>query len=114
MNRKTISILVIAAAAGTAALAQDPAAPRDDFVSTMTTEAVQAELAAFRKSGVNPWSGLYDPLRSFVSKYTRAEVTTGYIAVRAQVAALTGEDSGSMRMSGGDERAQGDLTAGLR
>lgn len=113
MNRKTVSILVIAAAASTA-YAQDPAAARDDFVSTMKPEAVQAELMAFKKSGVNPWSGLYDPLKSFVSKYTRAEVTTGYIAVRGLVTALTGEDSGSTWLAGAREPAQGDTTASIR
>lgn len=113
MNRKTVSILVIAAAAGIA-YAQDPAAPRDDFVSTMTTEAVQAELVAFRQSGVNPWSGLYDPLKLFVSKSTRPEVTAGYVAARASVAALMGEDSGSSWLAGAGAPVQGDTLAGVR
>ena len=113
MKRKTASILVIAAAAGSA-FAQDPAAPRDDFVSTMKPEAVQAELMAFKKSGDNPWSGLYDPLKSFVSKYTRAEVTNGYIAGRALVTAVTGEDSGSTWLAGAVEPVRGDTQAGIR
>lgn len=114
MNRKTVSILVIAAAAAGNAFAQDPAAPKDDFVSTMTPEAVRAELMAFKESGANPWSGLYDPLKSFVSKYTRAEVTTGYIAARAHVAALTGEDSGSTWLAGAGAPVRGDTLAGVR
>lgn len=112
MNRKTVSILVIAAAAGTA-FAQDPAQPRDNFVPSLTSEAVQAELMAFKKSGVNPWSGTYDPLKAFASKYTRDEVTTGYIAVRALVSALTGEDSGSALLAG-PGALKGDTTAGIR
>lgn len=114
MNRKTVSVLVIAAAAASTGFAQDPAAPKDNFVSTMTTQAVQAELVAFKKSGVNPWSGLYDPLKSFASKYTRDEVTTGYIKVRASVIALTGEDSGSVWLASGGAPIQGEATAGLR
>ena len=56
---------------------------------------VQAELASYKKTGVNPWSISYNPLAKFQSATTRAQVTAAYIADRDQVAALTGEDSGS-------------------
>ncbi len=94
MNRKIVSALVMAAAAGSA-VAQDPAEVKDNFVSTMTREAVQAELVAFKASGVNPWSSSYDPHKQIASTRQRDEVIADYLAARAEVAALTSENSGS-------------------
>ena len=113
MNRKIVSALVMAAAAGSA-FAQDPAAFKDNFVSTMSPEAVQAEFVAFKKSGVNPWSGLYDPLKSFASTKSRAEVTADYIAARGEVAAVTSEDSGSTWLPTAGHRGVSDTLTGLR
>ena len=56
---------------------------------------MQADLAAYKQAGVNPWSTQYNPLAKFQSGTTRDAVTAAYIADRDQVAALTGEDSGS-------------------
>ena len=56
---------------------------------------VQAELAAYKQAGVNPWSTQYNPLRSFRSATTREAVTAEYIASRDVVRELNGEDSGS-------------------
>lgn len=94
MDHKIVSALVMAAAAGSA-VAQDPAAFKDNFVPTMTREAVKAELVAFKESGVNPWSGLYDPLKRFASTRQRDEVIADYIAARGEVAARTSENGGS-------------------
>lgn len=44
---------------------------------------------------MNPWSNRYNPLAQFSSQRTRPAVTAEYTDARAQVAAFTGEDSGS-------------------
>jgi hypothetical protein len=113
MNRKIVSVLVMAAAAGFA-FAQDPAAFKDNFVSTMSPEGVQAEFVAFKKSGVNPWSGLYDPLKSFASAKSRAELTADYMAARGEVAALTSEDSGSTWPATAGHQGASNTLAGIR
>jgi hypothetical protein len=68
----------------------------DSFASTKTRDQVYAELVQFRADyPVSPWSFRYNPLATFKSTQTRAEVTAAYVADRDEVAALTGEDSGS-------------------
>jgi hypothetical protein len=114
MNRKNVLFALIAAALAGQAFAQDPAAFRYDFVSTMSPEAVQAEFAAFKKAGVNPWSGAYDPLKYFASKLSREAVSADYIALRAEVAALTGEDSGSAWLAVAGTRTVSDTLASAR
>ena len=95
MNRtRIISALVLAAAAGTA-MAETPTVVKETFVSTKSRAEVQADLAAYKKAGVNPWSIQYNPLRGFQSQLTREQVTAEYVAARDTVAALTSEDSGS-------------------
>ena len=59
-----------------------------------TRAAVQAQQQP-RATGDNPWSTSYNPLKSFRSERTRAEVTAEYLASRNQVSAFTGEDSGA-------------------
>ena len=96
MNRNIASALVVAGAAIAGnAFAESPTVLKDDFVSTKTRAQVSAELLAYKKAGVNPWSTQYNPLRSFQSTSSRDQVVGAYIASRDQVAALTGEDSGS-------------------
>lgn len=114
MNRKNVLFAAIAAALAGQAFAQDPAAWRNDFVSTMSREAVQAELVAFKKAGVNPWSGLYDPLKYFTPRLSREAVTADYIAARAEVAALMGEDSGSVWLSAAGPRTDSGTLASAR
>jgi hypothetical protein len=97
MNRKIRFLAIAAAALAAQAFAESPTVLTDDFVSTASREAVQAELAAFKTAGVNPWSSAYDPLQNFASTRSRASVTADYIAARAEVAATMGEDSGSAR-----------------
>ena len=68
----------------------------DAFVPAKSRATVLAELDQFRAQyPVSPWSFRYNPLASFKSTATRAEVTAAYIADRDEVAALNGEDSGS-------------------
>lgn len=68
----------------------------DTFTPALSRAAVQADLVQFRSDyAVSPWSIRYNPLAGFKSTQTRADVTAAYIADRDEVAALTGEDSGS-------------------
>jgi hypothetical protein len=100
MNRSLISAAVVAAAAFSgAAFAESPTVVKDTFVSTKTRAEVQADLSAYKQAGVNHWSTSYNPLRGFKGTKTRAEVTAEYVGARDQVAALTGEDSGSAWLS---------------
>ncbi len=100
MNRTVFSAaaLAIAALSGNA-FAESPTVVKDNFVSTQSRAQVQADLAAYKQAGVNPWSTQYNPLRGFKSSKTRAEVQAEFLAARDQVAALTGEDSGSAWLS---------------
>jgi vacuolar-type H+-ATPase catalytic subunit A/Vma1 len=105
MNRNTVIALVLAsaAAAGNAfagtSVAGDISVETTPFTSSVTRAEVQAQLAEYKKSGVNPWSTSYNPLRAFRSTKTRAEVTAEFQASRDQVAAFTREDSGSAYLS---------------
>ena len=95
MNVKMLLPLVAFVAAG-AANAETPfVGPQDHFVPTKSRAEVQAELAAYKKAGVNVYATAYNPLRSFVSTASRADVTAAYIASRDEVAARNSEDSGS-------------------
>ena len=103
MNRTFAFALVIAAATAAAtgagnALADDIGVDSTPFHSTATRAEVLAELASFTRSATSPWTDEYMPLASMHSEQTRGEVRAQYIAARDQVAALTGEDSGSMTM----------------
>jgi hypothetical protein len=69
--------------------------PTEPFVSTKSRAEVQAELFAYKKAGVNPWSTWYNQLAGFKSNTTRQEVVAEYLAARDEVAALNSEDSGS-------------------
>jgi hypothetical protein len=77
----------------------DDADPSGQFANTVAAKAtraeVQAQLADYRSSGVNPWSTSYNPLKSFQSVATREQVRADYVAHRNAVAAMTREDSGS-------------------
>jgi len=97
MNRQLAQALVVLAACASAAVsayAQDATPDDRPFSSTRDRAEVLAELAQFKKSGVNPWAMSYNP-PLLPSTRTRAEVQAEYIASRDEVAALTGEDSGS-------------------
>ena len=97
MNRhiaKALLIAVATVAAASAVHAQDATPDDRAFSSTRDRAEVLAELAQFKKSRVNPWAMSYNP-PLLPSTRTRAEVQAEYIASREEVAALTGEDSGS-------------------
>jgi hypothetical protein len=85
----------VAAFASTAANADDITIDNTPFQSTRTRAEVLAELGQFKKSGVNPWSNRYNQLAGFNSSKTRAQVQAEYVAARNEVAAMSGEDSGS-------------------
>jgi Domain of unknown function (DUF4148) len=98
MNAKlALSSLVLAAFAGSA-LAEGPIQGNEVFAGSagMSRAEVQADLVAFQRSGANPWADSYDQLRDFQGTATRGQVTAEFIASRTEVAALNGEDSGSM------------------
>ncbi len=97
MNRNITLALVLAAAAGSS-FADDITVDPTPFASSATRSQVQAELKGFMQTGVNPWSNRYDPLAQFNSQRTRAAVSSEYQLARDQVAAFTGEDSGSARL----------------
>ena len=103
MNRYAAALLAVSAAAfGGQALAESPNAVAEPaFVSAKSRAEVQAELAQYKQSGVNPWATSYNPLRSFKSTASRDQVTAAYIAARDEVAAFTGEDSGAAYLAQG-------------
>ena len=109
MNAKHLLPIVALFAAG-ASFAETPTVVKDDFVSTKTRAEVQADLAAYKKAGVNPYSISYNPLRTFVSKASRQDVTAAYIASRDEVAAVNGEDSGSAYFAQGGHRGVNSTT----
>jgi hypothetical protein len=94
MKLKIASAVLIAAVAASA-FAETPTVVTEPFVSTKSRAEVQAELFAYKKAGVNPWSTSYDQLASFKSNTSRQEVVAEYLASRDEVAALNSEDSGS-------------------
>jgi hypothetical protein len=96
MNRRLSQCLfAFAAACALNVHAESPLPANEAFVSAKSRADVQAELAAFRQSGANPWSLAYDPLRDFQGGASRAQVKADYLAAREQVQAFAGEDSGS-------------------
>lgn len=112
MNRKSLAILLVAAAAAGSAFAETPTVVNDDFVSTRTRAQVQAELLAYRQAGVNPWSIRYNPLDHFRSNARRADVTAAYVAEREAVAAIGSEDSGAAYFAQSPRTVRGETLAG--
>jgi hypothetical protein len=119
MNRNVfLGVLVLASAATTSSafadtgLAGDISVETRPFVSTRTRAEVEAELAQYQRAGVNPWATAYNPLKSFRSEKTRAQVEQEYVASRAEVRAMTGEDSGSSYLAAHRAPAVGPQLAG--
>ena len=98
MNRKHAVLFAAVLATGTA-FADDITIDPHPFTSTASRAQVQQEFREYRQAGVNPWAQNYDHLRGFVSTASRADVTAGFLASRADVAALSAEDSGSAMLS---------------
>lgn len=113
MKAKIASALLFAAVAGSA-LAETPTVVTEPFASSKSRAEVQAELHAYKKAGVNPWSMSYNPLTSFKSATSREQVTAQYVASRTEVNAIHGEDSGSSYFAQGysPRTPNGSLVAG--
>lgn len=112
-SRKLATALVLAATALAGnAFADDITVDTTPFVSSKSRAQVQAELTQFKQAGTSPWSIQYNPLRSFTSNTTRADVTAQYLDSRNQVAAFTGEDSGSTFLAQHRVRNTGTTLAG--
>jgi hypothetical protein len=113
MNAKiAITSLVLAAGFAGSAIAETPLVVDQTIAGNRTVAEVQAEFAAYRKAGVNPWSISYNPLRSFKSATTRDAVVADYLASRDQVREFTGEDSGSHYLAQRGAQATDTLLAG--
>jgi hypothetical protein len=97
MNRKFALALVLSVAG--AAQADDPTPEPPQFISAHSRADVIAELQQFRRSGIDPWAQDYNPIAAFHGSRSRASVRDEYIAARGAVAALNGEDSGSMYLA---------------
>ena len=95
MNRNLAFAFALSIAPIGSAFADDISVEPKPFTSSLSTEQVRADLPAFQAFRSNPWSDEFNPLATFVSSKTRAQVVGGYLSSRAEVAALTGEDSGS-------------------
>jgi hypothetical protein len=96
--------LALAAALSVATLAAHAESPdlSGQFAASsagVSRAQVKAELAQYKQSGVNPWSTSYNPLNTFHSEKTRAQVQAEFLANRQAVQAMTGEDSGSAYLS---------------
>lgn len=120
MNRSSLALAAILSVAGFAAHAETPD-PSGQFAAGTTTQqtraAVQDQQAAAKQPGENPWATSYNPLTSFQSSRTRAEVRAEFTASRDDVAAMTGEDSGAFALAQQQEShaqvagAAGDISA---
>jgi hypothetical protein len=97
MNRNIALSLVLATAAIGNAFAADGEFAHDQtpFTSTASRAQVQAELAQYRHDGIDTSSYEYNPLSTFKSSMTRAQVAADYIANRDEVAAQNGEGLGA-------------------
>jgi hypothetical protein len=104
MNRIIPSFIIAATTVFATAAFADDITPTPPFASTRDRAEVQAELLQFRGQA-NPWSIAYNPLARFQSSLTRDEVRAQFLASRDDVAAMTGEDSGSFALAG--ERTDG-------
>jgi hypothetical protein len=93
-----IALALILSAAGVVQADDITIDPRP-FVSSLTRAEVIADMQQFRRSGIDPWAQDYNQLASFQGGRTRAQVRAEYIAHRTAVAALNGEDSGSMYLA---------------
>lgn len=93
---------VLACAASSLLLLAPPVAADDitlemtQFQSLATRKEIRAQLTEFKRAGPPPWSISYNPLRSFMSTFSRTEVRREMAASRTEMQALHGEDSGSV------------------
>ena len=98
MNRITrIAAIALSLAAAGTAFADDITIDTVQHQSLKTRAEVQAEMAYYHASNVNPWSTSYNVLTGFKSQLTRADVLAEVSAARTsgELAAMASEDSGS-------------------
>ena len=96
MNRNIALAVVLATASLGTAFAGEITPEPAPFVSAISRAQVQAELAQYRHDGVDTTSYEYNPLSTFKSSTTRAQVAADYIANRDQVAAMDAEARGAV------------------
>lgn len=108
MKRTCALALAASLAAAGTAFADDITIDPFPFVSTASRAQVQEELRQHLQAGINPWADDYNPLAQFSSSMTRAQVTADLMDSRRAVAALYGEDSGSVYLA----KAQAPARAG--
>ena len=112
---KLLLIAAVAAAASVGAYADEADGSQNvqQVTGQRTRAEVRADLQQYRQAGVNPWSTSYNPLTSFHSERSRADVRAEAIASRNEAAAFTGEDSGSAYLAqAGTVRAAPAVLAG--
>ncbi len=81
MKLKIASAVLLTAVAAGVFADELPSVPTEPVVSTKSRAEVQAELLAYQKAGVNPWSTSYNQLANFKSSTSRQEVVAEYLAV---------------------------------
>lgn len=106
MNRK-IALALILASTGAVAYADDITLDPVPFTSTLTRAQVMQELQQYRRAGVNPWADDYNQLAQFRSGLSREQVIAEFMLSRDSVAALNGEDSGSVYLARRDQTIKG-------
>ena len=101
-------------AASTVALAQEATYDYPQAVTSNVTRAqVQAELAQAKRDGsIRVWSSSYNHMAAAQSLKARADVRAEVLSTnRAEMAAVTGEDSGSFALSRKAVRSAGTVLA---
>jgi hypothetical protein len=106
MNRK-IALALVLAFTGAVAYADDITIDPVPFTSTLTRAQVMQELQQFRQAGVNPWADDYNQLAQFRSGLSREQVIAEFMLSRNSVAALNGEDSGSVYLARREHAVKG-------
>jgi len=113
MSPKSTLVALVVVAAAAPAFANDITLGYADPAPAATPRAaVQAELRAFKQSGVNPWANQYNPLRHATAERSRAQVRDEFLASRDRVAAFTAEDSGSAYLAATSVAPEGVHLAG--
>jgi hypothetical protein len=118
MNRTSLVLATVLSVAAFAVQADD-ADPSGQYAnsvapSQVSRTQVQAQAVAAKQTGVNPWSTSYNPLATFHSERSRADVRADYLASRKAVAAMTGEDSGSAYLTAAQPAADRQFAGNLR
>jgi hypothetical protein len=113
MIRTCALCLSLAFAAGHA-MADDITIDPFPFVSTLTRAEVKEDLRQHRMTGIDTHADDYNPLAQFRSTLTRAEVMAQFHASRNEVAAFSGEDSGSIYLARGNTPADSRATVVAR